>query len=91
MAELNMQGEHHVNTFLGHEKNKKTQKKHKPGRTLLLHACLDFSLIRCWPHLPNQKQSASGEAMRCKARALWKKIQQKRGGKIKSPPSTHVK
>lgn len=62
MAELNMQGEHHVNTFLGHEKKKKEKKKHKPGRTLLLHACLDFSLIRCWPHLPNQKQSASGEA-----------------------------
>lgn len=74
MAELNMQGEHHVNTFLGHGK----KKKRKRGRTLLLHACLDFSLIRCWPHLPNQKQSASGEAMRCKARALWKRFNRNR-------------
>lgn len=27
MAELNMQGEHHSNTFLGHEKKKQKQKK----------------------------------------------------------------
>lgn len=88
MAELNMQGEHHVNTFLGHEKKKK--KKHKPGRTLLLHApWFQFNSLLATSTEPEAERQWWSNAMQ--SQGPFEKNSTETGRKNKIPHSTHVK
>lgn len=87
MAALNMQGEHHVNTFLCQKKKKKS------ARTLLFHASLsplfDSLLAKAnfqtQARKQDQKQNANGEAMRCKARPLQERKRRRRRRRNKTP------
>lgn len=82
MAALNMQGEHHVNTFLCQKK----KKKKNSARTLSFHASLsplfDSLLAKAnfqtQARKQDQKQNANGEAMRCKARPLQERKRRRR-------------